>query len=60
MCFLGAGLSAHRPSTIHQIGCMDMETHAKFIERAQAHEDALGRINDMEHKVKSTLEEFMK
>eukprot|EP00391_Amoebophrya_sp_Ameob2_P003712 CAMPEP_0179003454 /NCGR_PEP_ID=MMETSP0795-20121207/12696_1 /TAXON_ID=88552 /ORGANISM="Amoebophrya sp., Strain Ameob2" /LENGTH=436 /DNA_ID=CAMNT_0020697483 /DNA_START=108 /DNA_END=1418 /DNA_ORIENTATION=+ len=43
-----------------KVGCMDMESHAKFLERRQEYEEAIGQVKSMEEKVQKSLEEFLR
>ncbi|CAD7953896.1 unnamed protein product [Amoebophrya sp. A25] len=43
-----------------KVGCLDMETHAKFLERKQEYEDAVSRVKDVEEKLAKSLEEFLR
>ena len=43
-----------------KVGCLDMETHAKFLERKQEYEDAVNRVKDVEEKLAKSLEEFLR
>jgi len=43
-----------------KVGCMDMEAHAKFLERRQEYETAMDKIGDLEKKVQQSLDEFLR
>jgi len=43
-----------------KVGCMDMEAHAKFLERRQEYETSMDKINDLEKKVQQSLDEFLR
>jgi hypothetical protein len=43
-----------------KVGCMDMEAHAKFLERRQEYETATDKIIDLEKKVQQSLDEFIR
>ncbi|CAD7932820.1 unnamed protein product [Amoebophrya sp. A120] len=43
-----------------KVGCMDMEAHAKFLERKQEYEEAIQQVKSMEEKVNKSLEEFLR
>lgn len=43
-----------------KVGCMDMESHSKFLERRQEYETAMEKLGSMEKKVQQSLDEFLR